>query len=118
MPTASRGGRFTIAGKHYQADTNFLGKHTLHGGVKGFGKRVWDVALHGDDFVTLALHSPDGDMGFPGALDVTCTYRLKIPARCRSSSPRRPTSRRSATSPTTPISTSTTAAAATSSTTA
>ena len=46
---------------------------------KGFGKRVWDVALHGDDFVTLALHSPDGDMGFPGALDVTCTYRLKIP---------------------------------------
>ena len=46
---------------------------------KGFGKRVWDVALHGDDFVTLTLHSPDGDMGFPGALDVTCTYRLKIP---------------------------------------
>src|SRR4029453_14666404 len=21
----------------------------------------------------------DGDMGFPGAIDVTCTYRLKIP---------------------------------------
>ena len=64
---------------------NFLGKHTLHGGSKGFGKRVWDVALHGDDFVTLTLHPPDGDMGFPGALDVTCTYRLKSPARCRSS---------------------------------
>ena len=26
-----------------------------------------------------ALHDPDGAMGFPGALDVTCTYRLKIP---------------------------------------
>jgi aldose 1-epimerase len=73
------GGRFTIAGQHYQGDTNFLGKHTLHGGAKGFGKRAWDVALHGDDFVTLTLHSPDGDMGFPGAIDVTCTYRLKIP---------------------------------------
>lgn len=73
------GGRFTIAGKEYQADTNFLGKHTLHGGSKGFGKRVWDVALHGEDFVTMTLHSPDGDMGFPGALDVSCTYRLKIP---------------------------------------
>ena len=45
-----RGGRFTIAGQHYQADTNFLGKHTLHGGAKGFGKRVWDVALHGARF--------------------------------------------------------------------
>ncbi|TIR44199.1 MAG: galactose-1-epimerase, partial [Mesorhizobium sp.] len=29
--------------------------------------------------VTLTLHDPDGTMGFPGALDVTCTYRLKIP---------------------------------------
>lgn len=53
------GGRFTIAGKEYQADTNFLGKHTLHGGSKGFGKRVWDVALHGEDFVTMTLHSPE-----------------------------------------------------------
>jgi aldose 1-epimerase len=73
------GGRFTINGQHYQADANFLGKHTLHGGAKGFGKRLWDVALHGDDFVTLTLHSPDGDHGFPGALEATCTYRLKIP---------------------------------------
>jgi aldose 1-epimerase len=73
------GGRFAIAGRQYQADTNFLGKHALHGGSKGYGKRVWDVALHGDDFVTLVLHSPDGDMGFPGNLEATCTYRLKIP---------------------------------------
>lgn len=74
-----RGGRFSIAGERHQAETNFLGKHTLHGGAKGFGKRVWSVADSGADFVTLTLHSPDGDMGFPGALDATCTYRLKIP---------------------------------------
>ena len=73
------GGRFTIAGTTYQADRNFLGKHTLHGGSKSFGKQVWDVLLHGDDFVTFALHDPAGAMGFPGALDVTCTYRMKIP---------------------------------------
>jgi aldose 1-epimerase len=73
------GGRFSIDGQHYQGDTNFLGKHLLHGGSGGFGKRAWDVALHGADFVTLTLHSPNGDMGFPGAIDVTCTYRLKIP---------------------------------------
>lgn len=74
-----RDGKFTIAGRRCQTDTNFLGKHTLHGGAHGFGKRVWDVALHGRDYVTLALHSADGEMGFPGAIDVTCAYRLKIP---------------------------------------
>jgi aldose 1-epimerase len=73
------GARFALDGKTYNTDPNFLGKHTLHGGSKGFGKRVWQVALHGPDFVTLALHAADGEMGFPGALDVTCTYRLKIP---------------------------------------
>ena len=73
------GGRFTIAGKRYQTEQNFLGKHTLHGGSEGFFHRPWTVSLHGRDFVTLTLHDPDGVMGFPGALDVTCTYRLKIP---------------------------------------
>jgi len=72
-------GRFVIDGRHCQTDRNFLGKHTLHGGAHGFGTRVWDVALHGPDFVTLTLHSANGDMGFPGALDATCTYRMKIP---------------------------------------
>ena len=73
------GGRFTIDGQQYQADKNFLGKHTLHGGSKSFGKQPWEVLLHGDDILTLALHDPAGAMGFPGAIDVTCTYRMKIP---------------------------------------
>src|SRR5262245_20762395 len=42
------GGRFSIDGKQSQLDTNFLGKHALHGGSKGFGKRVWEVSLHGE----------------------------------------------------------------------
>jgi aldose 1-epimerase len=74
-----RDGRFIIDGKRCQTSRNFLGKHTLHGGAQGFASRLWDVALHGADFVTLTLHDPSGSMGFPGALDVTCTYRLKIP---------------------------------------
>lgn len=72
-------GRFVIDGQRYQADTNFLGKHTLHGGAKGIGKRVWTLAARGSDFVTLTLRDPDGAMGFPGTLDITCTYRLKLP---------------------------------------
>lgn len=74
-----RDGRFTLAGQRHQGDRNFLGKHMLHGGANGFARRPWSVSLHGRDFVTLTLHDPDGSMGFPGALEVTCTYRLKIP---------------------------------------
>jgi len=74
-----RDGRFTIAGQRHQVDQNFLGKHALHGGAEGFGRKVWQVAGSGADFVALKLSSPDGDMGFPGALEATCTYRLKIP---------------------------------------
>ncbi|MBX3597384.1 MAG: galactose mutarotase [Rhizobiaceae bacterium] len=71
--------RFVIDGKTHHTDPNFLGKHSLHGGRNGFGTRNWSVALHGPDFVTLTHHSADGDMGFPGALDASCTYRLKNP---------------------------------------
>lgn len=74
-----RDGRFSLAGEQHQSDRNFLSKHTLHGGAGGYARRPWSVALQGRDFVTLSLHDPGGTMGFPGALDVTCTYRLKIP---------------------------------------
>ena len=74
-----RDGRFTIDGRRYQADRNFLGKHLLHGGAGGFSGQVWDVVGHSADSVTLSLHDPDGAMGFPGGLNVTCTYRMKIP---------------------------------------
>ncbi len=73
------GGRFAIEGRRYEADLNFLGKHTLHGGMESTGKRVWTVAERGSDFITLTLRDPDGHMGFPGTVDMTCTYRLKLP---------------------------------------
>jgi aldose 1-epimerase len=72
-----RDGRFTIDGQRHEADRNFLSKHLLHGGSAGFGRKVWTAQETGADFVTLALSSADGDMGFPGSIDVTCTYRLK-----------------------------------------
>lgn len=74
-----RDGRFTLLGNRYQTDRNFIGRHLLHGGADGYFRRPWTVSLHGRDFVTLTLHDPDGAMGFPGAMEVSCTYRLKIP---------------------------------------
>ncbi|MDQ0813609.1 aldose 1-epimerase [Streptomyces sp. B3I7] len=71
-------GRFTLDGKQYQLSVND-GENTLHGGAKGFDKRVWDVEpfTRGAD-VGLRLHytSVDGEEGFPGTLRVTVTYTL------------------------------------------
>lgn len=72
-------GRFGIDGERYQATPGARGIHTLHGGPEGIDRRVWRLAGHGADFVTLTLRDRDGEMGFPGNLDITCTYRILPP---------------------------------------
>ena len=67
--------RFTLNGKEYPLRAND-GKNHLHGGPVGFDKQVWTVSEGGADFVTLTLHSSDGQEGYPGDLDVSVTYRL------------------------------------------
>lgn len=74
-----RNGRFTLGGKHCQIDGEHPEKHGLHGGSDGYFGRLWTLEETGADFVTLSLHDPDGSMGFPGAVDVRCTYRLRNP---------------------------------------
>ncbi|WP_202232235.1 aldose epimerase family protein [Actinacidiphila reveromycinica] len=73
-------GRFTLDGREHQVPVNDRG-HALHGGPDGFHRRVWRAAPADDNgpasaALRLTLHSPDGDMGFPGALDVEVVYRL------------------------------------------
>ncbi|SHL39125.1 aldose epimerase family protein [Actinacidiphila paucisporea] len=66
--------RFLLDGRLHRLPANDRG-HTLHGGPDGFHHRLWHATpLPGA--LRLDLHSPDGDMGFPGALDVTATYAL------------------------------------------
>lgn len=73
------GGRFTLDGVTWQVDCND-GPNALHGGSEGFDRRLWSVTGADADAdgarVTLALESPDGDQGFPGALSVAVTYAL------------------------------------------
>ena len=73
-------GRFTLDGVTYEVDKNQAGKHLLHGGKAGFGMRVWTLAEHDRRSATFVLISDDGDMGFPGRVVTTCTYRLLEPA--------------------------------------
>ncbi len=68
-------GRFKLDGKEYTLATN-NGPNSLHGGNKGFDKRVWDVKDSGADSVTFHYLSPDGEEGYPGNLNVTVKYTL------------------------------------------
>ncbi|SPZ45726.1 Aldose 1-epimerase [Plesiomonas shigelloides] len=68
-------GRFTLQGKTFQVTTNQAG-HCLHGGLQGFDKRRWHIAVKSQQSVTFSLLSPDGDQGFPGNLAVHVTYTL------------------------------------------
>lgn len=72
-----RDGELTIDGKTYQLEKNFRGLHNIHGGTLGAGKRLWQVVAVGPDYVTLTIHLPDGEVGFPGNLNITCTYMLE-----------------------------------------
>lgn len=69
------GGKFVLNGKEYHLDQNNNG-NCLHGGFHGFGKCLWTCVDQSEQSVTLALHSSDGEGGFPGNLDVTLTYTL------------------------------------------
>ncbi|WP_214109537.1 aldose epimerase family protein [Acrocarpospora catenulata] len=68
-------GRFELDGKTYELARN-NGTAALHGGRKGFDKRVWTAEPDGDDRLRLSYVSPDGEEGYPGTLSVTVTYTL------------------------------------------
>ena len=68
-------GKFTLDGKTYTLATNNDVNH-LHGGDKGFDKRVWNAKFTSPQSVELTYTSPDGDQGYPGALTTKVTYTL------------------------------------------
>ncbi|MGC4020054.1 MAG: aldose epimerase family protein [Muricomes sp.] len=74
---ANRIGRasFQINGIQYNLDKNDNGNN-LHSGVDYYNKRIWQVEETGEDSITFLLHSPAGDQGYPGTLDMRVTYKL------------------------------------------
>ncbi|CAB3767891.1 aldose epimerase family protein [Paraburkholderia solisilvae] len=66
--------RFTLDGLTYQLDRN-EGDNLLHGGASGFHRALWD-AREVDGTLVFSHESPEGDAGFPGALETTVRYAL------------------------------------------
>ncbi|NUR67534.1 MAG: galactose mutarotase [Streptomyces sp.] len=69
------GGRFPLDGVTYALALN-PAPNSLHGGERGFDKRVWDVTPVGEHGLRLSRVSPHGEEGFPGRLEVSATYAL------------------------------------------
>lgn len=73
------GGRFRLDGEDFSIPVN-NGPNALHGGPDGFDRQLWEAQprmVDGAPALTLTRTSPDGEMGFPGALAVEVTYRLR-----------------------------------------
>ncbi len=71
-----RGARFSLDGALHRLSAND-GENCLHGGSDGFSSQQWAVVKRSSTAVALELESPDGDMGFPGALQVAAEYTVR-----------------------------------------
>ncbi|MFZ0661179.1 MAG: aldose epimerase family protein [Acidobacteriaceae bacterium] len=71
--------RFAVDGQTYELVLNDPPNH-LHGGAKGFDKRIWDAApaesTTGEPSLRLTYQSPHLEEGYPGTLAVTVTYTV------------------------------------------
>jgi aldose 1-epimerase len=71
-------GKFTLNGKEHTLATN-NGPNALHGGLKGFDKKVWtakSIDTPAGPAVEMTYVSADGEEGYPGTLTATVTYGL------------------------------------------
>jgi aldose 1-epimerase len=69
------GGQFSLDGMVYHLAKNDGANH-LHGGVRGFDKRLWSAKQLSPQSLELSYLSKDGEEGYPGNLSANVTYTL------------------------------------------
>lgn len=77
------GAAFPLGGRQVRIEAN-EGPHTLHGGPRGLDRAVFavtDIVEGAEPAVVLRHTSPAGENGFPGALDITITWRIEAGRR-------------------------------------
>ena len=65
--------RFELDGEEHHLPAN-RGPHMLHGGAGGWGRRSWTFAEADATRAVLTYASPDGEMGFPGAVEARVSF--------------------------------------------
>jgi aldose 1-epimerase len=70
-----RGAAFELGGRRITLAAN-NGHNSLHGGLRGFDKRTWNVDKAQENSLTLSYSSADGEEGYPGNLHVRVNYSL------------------------------------------
>lgn len=73
-----QGSSFELDGESFQLKPN-EGENHLHGGENGFHQVIWNVLPFQTESAAgleMTHHSPDGEGGYPGDLDVKVTYTL------------------------------------------
>jgi aldose 1-epimerase len=71
-------GRFTLGGVSYTLPKND-GENELHGGTKGFNKRIWtakEISSSEGPALELTYYSKDAEEGYPGNLTAKVIYTL------------------------------------------
>ncbi|MDR1754732.1 MAG: galactose mutarotase [Eubacterium sp.] len=48
----------------------------LHGGFFGYNNRIWEIGCIGENSVTMKYKSPDGECGFPGAVNIEVSFSV------------------------------------------
>ena len=73
-------GKFTLDGKTWNLPVNETSpapRHcNLHSGPVGWDSKVWKATCFDGKRLTLELVSPDGDMGFPGTVNMKVAYSV------------------------------------------
>jgi aldose 1-epimerase len=68
-------GRFLLNGSMYLLAQND-GENHLHGGIRGFDKRVWEARPVSQQCLELTYFSKDAEEGYPGNLSTSVSYTL------------------------------------------
>ena len=68
-------GVFLLDNKKYELPVN-NGVNHLHGGPNGFHNKIWNLVSLAKEKIVMSLYSEDGEMGYPGNLNVELTYQL------------------------------------------
>jgi aldose 1-epimerase len=75
------GARFTFDGREHVLAAN-EGRNHLHGGARGFDRRVWVPELEQGGGILYRRCSPDGEEGYPGCLEASARYNLGSSGAC------------------------------------